>query len=308
MSEFIIAVDFDGTIVTHDYPHIGRCVGALPWLQAFAEAGAKLILLTMRSDNPHALKQAVQFCRDGGVEFWAVNDNPTQTSWTTSRKVYAHLYIDDAAFGCPLIYSGEDQPYVDWAIVGPAVLEQLRTVGLTSPMDGPELVARVEKFARQVHSQQRYGNKPYTYHLEAVAALVRSYGPLYEAAAWLHDTVEGHPSVSLPFIKHRFGEVVGSAVSNLTDPPGRNRAERKSGSHAKLAVCHCPISLVVKAADRLANLRECRASGRLDKSRMYVDEHADFRHAVKRAWACPEIWAEIEMLVEQMRADLAGTD
>jgi hypothetical protein len=107
----IIAVDFDGTIVEHEFPEIGRPVpGAFEWMKKWQQAGALLILWTMRSDgrtgggreNGPVLTEAVEFCRKNGVEFHAVNANPSQAVWTSSPKVYAHIYVDDAAAGCPL--------------------------------------------------------------------------------------------------------------------------------------------------------------------------------------------------------------
>lgn len=127
-----ICVDFDGTIVDHQYPDIGQPVpGAFFYLKKYQQIGAKLILLTMRSDERqqagNVLQQAVQFCRQNGLEFYAVNNNPDQDSWTTSRKVYGHIYIDDAAACCPLRQNPRSggRPYVDWDIVGPAVLQIL---------------------------------------------------------------------------------------------------------------------------------------------------------------------------------------
>lgn len=132
----IIAVDFDGTIVEHRFPDIGTPVpGAFRWMKEWQAAGAKLILWTMRSDgrtgegkeNGPVLSEAVEFCRANGVEFFAVNENPGQKSWTGSPKAYAHVYVDDAAFGCPVRESfGTDRPMVDWSVVGPAVLELVR--------------------------------------------------------------------------------------------------------------------------------------------------------------------------------------
>lgn len=102
----IIAVDFDGTIVEHRYPKIGALLpDCVRVIRRMKNAGFTLILLTMRSDygpDGPMLSQAVDFCRNLGIEFDFVNNNPLQLSWTTSRKVYAHLYIDDAALGCPL--------------------------------------------------------------------------------------------------------------------------------------------------------------------------------------------------------------
>ncbi len=116
-----LAIDFDGTIVEHEFPDIGAAApGVFSWLKEFQAAGAKLILWTMRSDGRTGegkecgpvLTQAVEFCREHGLEFYAVNENPTQQSWTNSPKVYAHRYIDDAATG--------------WSIIGPLVLEEIK--------------------------------------------------------------------------------------------------------------------------------------------------------------------------------------
>lgn len=109
-----ICVDFDGTVVTHEYPRIGEPIpGALETLKKLQAAGHKLILLTMRSRD--TLKDAVNYLEKNGIELYGINENPSQLSWTTSRKVYGHLYIDDAALGCPLMYSmGGGRPYVNW--------------------------------------------------------------------------------------------------------------------------------------------------------------------------------------------------
>jgi len=62
------------------------------------------------------LQQAVDYCESCDITFWGVNDNPDQKKWTDSRKVYAHMYIDDSAYGVPLIYPDEDSSaYVDWS-------------------------------------------------------------------------------------------------------------------------------------------------------------------------------------------------
>jgi len=125
-----IAVDFDGTIVDHVFPEIGAPVPlAFHYLRQFREAGAKLILWTMRSDGQdvgNVLTQAADFCADNGVPFDYINENPQD--WTTSPKAYAHVYIDDAALGCPLRENPRmgGRPYVDWSIVGPKVLDMIQ--------------------------------------------------------------------------------------------------------------------------------------------------------------------------------------
>jgi hypothetical protein len=108
----IIAIDFDGTCVTHDYPDIGRTVpGAIRVLRKLANKH-QLILFTMRSSQ--TLDDAEQWFRDNNIRLWAVNINPEQHTWTKSPKAYAQLYIDDAALGIPLVYGEHLRPYVDW--------------------------------------------------------------------------------------------------------------------------------------------------------------------------------------------------
>jgi hydroxymethylpyrimidine pyrophosphatase-like HAD family hydrolase len=112
----IVAIDFDGTIVAHRYPEIGEPVPyALETMRAMQAKGYKLILFTMRGGE--YLREAVDYLSAEGIELWAVNENPTQRFWTDSPKVYAHIYIDDAAFGCPLIEIEGDRPIVDWLAV-----------------------------------------------------------------------------------------------------------------------------------------------------------------------------------------------
>jgi len=108
-----VAVDFDGTCVTHEYPRIGRAVGAEPVLDELVKQGARLILWTMRSGQE--LADAVCWFEERNIPLWGINENPEQKTWTESPKAYAQLYIDDAALGAPLC-PGQDgePPHVDW--------------------------------------------------------------------------------------------------------------------------------------------------------------------------------------------------
>lgn len=120
-----IAIDFDGTIVEHQYPDIGpACPGAFEWMKKFIAAGAKLILFTMRSSG--TLYEAVEFCQRAGVTFFGVNENPSQYTWTTSPKPYAQVYIDDHSVGIPLRDSFTvERKSVDWSQVGPMVMKEI---------------------------------------------------------------------------------------------------------------------------------------------------------------------------------------
>lgn len=111
-----IAVDFDGTCVTHEYPYLGVDIGAQPVLHELVEQGHNLILYTMRSGKLE--KEAVAWFKQNGIPLYAVNANPTQKKWTKSVKIHADVYIDDSALGCPLIHSmNASRPYVDWVKV-----------------------------------------------------------------------------------------------------------------------------------------------------------------------------------------------
>ena len=139
-----ICIDFDGTCVTHEFPKVGKDIGAVPVLNKIADAGHNLILFTMRSDieevtsNDYGihkqageyLTDAVNWFIDNHIPLHGVNVNPTQHTWTKSPKAYGQLYIDDAALGCPLLYNPEisDRPFVDWA----KVEEMLKDVGVLS--------------------------------------------------------------------------------------------------------------------------------------------------------------------------------
>jgi hypothetical protein len=112
----VVAVDFDGTVVSHEFPKIGRDVGAVPVLKRLVDEGARIILYTMRVHEK--LEEAERWYKARGIPLFGVNHNPDREPWMTGPKVYAHVYIDDAALGCPLCpgLPGE-KPYVDWVRV-----------------------------------------------------------------------------------------------------------------------------------------------------------------------------------------------
>ncbi|MBQ8562428.1 MAG: hypothetical protein IJ443_00880 [Firmicutes bacterium] len=98
----IIAIDFDGTIVEHRYPAIGKeRPFAIETLKKLNKDGHRLILWTVREGR--LLEEAVQFCRERGVEFYAVNrDYPEEEkehNRNYSRKLKADVWIDDRNVG-----------------------------------------------------------------------------------------------------------------------------------------------------------------------------------------------------------------
>jgi hypothetical protein len=95
-----IAVDFDGTIVEHEYPKIGKeKLFAFQTLKELEKLGALIILWTFRTGKE--LDEAVEFCRKNGIEFYAVNKSYPEEIFdeTVSRKINADIFIDDKNIG-----------------------------------------------------------------------------------------------------------------------------------------------------------------------------------------------------------------
>lgn len=123
MKSFYIGIDFDSTIVKYAYPEIGEPIDyALETLEKLQNAGHRLILITMRSEE--RLAEAVEYLEENGIKLWAVNDNPSQKHWTKSPKIFANLYIDDLALGIPLDVEASGRPFVDWVEVEQLLIEK----------------------------------------------------------------------------------------------------------------------------------------------------------------------------------------
>lgn len=132
----IYAIDFDGTVVTHEFPNVGRDIPyAVETLQKIVAHGGKLILWTMRAntttppistdptiiecEHGNYLDHAIKWFTDREIPLWGIQRNPDQDKWTTSPKAYAHVYIDDSALGAQTMQNPQfsDRVYVDWAFV-----------------------------------------------------------------------------------------------------------------------------------------------------------------------------------------------
>lgn len=98
----IIAVDFDGCLCHNEWPEIGAPnFSAINELIKRRRNGAKVVLWTCRTGE--ALMDAVNFCRDYGLRFDAVNENLPEVVAEfggNTRKIFAHEYWDDKAVVC----------------------------------------------------------------------------------------------------------------------------------------------------------------------------------------------------------------
>jgi (p)ppGpp synthase/HD superfamily hydrolase len=134
-----------------------------------------------------------------------------------------------------------------------------------SIVDCAEIVARV------AHKDQKYGEKPYSVHLEDVVRRVKQItdDPEVIAAAWLHDTVEDSPQVTIDDIRKLFGARVADIVWAVT-AYGDDRETKMTSVIEKIA--QTPGADLVKSADRLSNAAACKAEKKMGKYTMYRDE------------------------------------
>lgn len=97
-----IAIDFDGTIVEHKYPEIGREIPfAIETLKKIQDDGHKLILWSCRTGS--LLQEAVDYCKERGLEFYAANldfpEEDVENNLNYSRKLKVDMFIDDRNLG-----------------------------------------------------------------------------------------------------------------------------------------------------------------------------------------------------------------
>lgn len=146
----IISVDFDKTVVTDRFPEVGLDAPyAAEVLKKWTDTGkVKIILLTMRAhdayydptsgtaikgtsaEHPSILQDAINWYSRHNIPLWDVNKNPTQWRWSSSRKVYRHLDIDDNNAGCPMtIHPISGEEVVDWKAIDKIIEEKVSENG-----------------------------------------------------------------------------------------------------------------------------------------------------------------------------------
>ena len=117
-----IYLDFDGTVVEHAYPRIGRCnFGCLEVIRKLQDAGLEIILNTYRSElGIIALQESIEYLTSNGIEKFNVLPNkkhPTRWDWQL-MEMTGEIYIDDIATDMPLknavMTSGK---MVDWGFI-----------------------------------------------------------------------------------------------------------------------------------------------------------------------------------------------
>lgn len=171
-------------------------------------------------------------------------------------------------------------------------------------------VWNARSWAESAHGRQTYGPfLPYVYHLDRVASLLVPYGQEAVIVGYLHDVLED-TAVEFHTLVQAFDERIAQLVQYVTDEPGHNRRTRKAATNRKLVAVskEFELALVVKAADRLANLRQCLLEQKQpqpgefpadvgSKLEMYRREHSEFRYAAYRP-GCEPIWQELDAIID----------
>jgi hypothetical protein len=139
-----IAIDFDGTIVEHKYPEIGEeKLFAFETLKELQKRGCMLILWTYRTGKE--LEEAIEFCRQRGVEFYAVNKNYPEEKFEENivRKIEADIYIDDRNIGG---FPGWNRI---WEMLNPELEYERLRIEKQYSKSAPSLLSLIQKYLKR---------------------------------------------------------------------------------------------------------------------------------------------------------------
>lgn len=172
------------------------------------------------------------------------------------------------------------------------------------------MIAR--EMAQKAHGAQMYGAYPYMKHLDDVALLVEHRYPHTDAMviAYLHDTLED-TDLTKAAIEDRFGRTVANAVDLLSDPKTyegqqKSRKERKAAVMLKMMAAPLgwerDLAVLVKVADRVANVRNCIAT-KSPLRDMYRKEQIEFSkiyYPYMQNHLNDDLWLAIWKLVQDL--------
>lgn len=156
--------------------------------------------------------------------------------------------------------------------------------------------------AHYMHREQKYGDLPYMAHVYEVVDLVREHGDTALAVAYLHDVVED-TECKIETIQNLFGDYIAACVQILSDPARDTRKERKEAANEKMRNIpkNTPLelALIIKAADRLANISACVRDSKLSLLSMYREEQSAFAEAAHRPGLNDGLFDKINQLLKE---------
>lgn len=164
-----------------------------------------------------------------------------------------------------------------------------------------EKIIKAREYALKAHGNQTYGNVfPYFKHLEDVDKVLERFGFLEETdldiriAGFLHDTMEDTPT-SYTDLKILFGEDPAEIVYCVTDEMGRNRKEKKQKTYPKIR--SNKKSVVLKVADRIANVEFSLSQNDPGFTEMYRKEYQEFEYQLRIHGHIDGMWEHLHSLL-----------
>lgn len=157
-------------------------------------------------------------------------------------------------------------------------------------------VTKAKAFAIRYHKGQKYGEAPYTYHLDMVCKTLQKYKVTDQdmlAAAWLHDVVED-TEVTIDMVRAEFGDRVADLVWAVTNEAGVNRAARHVRTYQKLKEMQEAVTL--KLADRIANVTHSVETKNDGKMKMYAKEWTGFFETLYTPGVNEKMWTDLHDL------------
>lgn len=172
-----------------------------------------------------------------------------------------------------------------------------------------DTVRRARYFAIEAHKNQPYDDKPYYHHILYVEKVLKAFG-FYEedllVSGMLHDAVEDC-DITLEEVTEKFGEVVSKIVWRVTDLSNEelirlnlkpNRKNRKLHTYPKTR--ECKRAIIVKLADRIANVEYGILSKNIKKGLMYKNEQPEFKRALyfeHHGFRIQNMWAHLDGII-----------
>lgn len=165
------------------------------------------------------------------------------------------------------------------------------------------LTALAKEFGIKTHGLQTYGGFPYSKHLNDVSEVLGRFGytedtptgALLQPCSWLHDIKEDC-GVTEETLTAMFGKEIADIVECVTDEPGENRKIRKASTYPKTA--SKPLAIILKLADRIANVENSLHVSKKSLLDMYKKEHPSFKQSLYTPHLAESMWHHLDELLK----------
>jgi guanosine-3',5'-bis(diphosphate) 3'-pyrophosphohydrolase len=166
-------------------------------------------------------------------------------------------------------------------------------------------VKYARNFAIEAHGDQKYGHKPYIYHLDHVYQVCCRFGYTNDSSivlqigCFLHDVAEDTPYSTDEIedvlggstISEKYAACVKDLVLSVTDFPEGKKKETftKRTRYNKTGI-------LLKMFDRIANIEACLAENKIQILKRYNSEHPLFAEILEPWKVDQNVWNYLEEL------------